>query len=495
MADIVFTKSADGSMTCICNGVRLHSAYNPSREAQRFVENISCDFNPKYILVTGAGLSYCVCYLRERFPTAVLCALHYAAEFSTTESIWDKTFYITPDCSLADQLYNYMGEEGIVSCLFLSWPPSEKPFAREFKDSWDEIKKSVIKSRNILATRNYFAKRWVKNAIRFCLFTKHTTYLKKGSMPVVICASGPSLKSSIPFIKKYRDRFFLMAVSSALLPLTEHKITPDFTLSTDGGYWAKLHISFAVDSREPLALSAESSCFTNILQNNPIIPLDYGDGISHDLLSGCGFNSIHAERNGTVSGTAASLALALTDRNVYFCGLDLAPTKGFAHTQPNELEILNALKDSRMFSTQTRTTPATFPNPSLEIYRDWFVSQNFAGRLYRLSNNFAFSNALGSIKDVNWNFFTKNEQRTDGCQPIQCVSQTTELDYPSRKKQLIELIKKHSDDEDWIKEAVPADYVVWQRSTGFAGEDEAYRKMKENWTAFTSDILNLLKKS
>ncbi len=53
---ITFTKSANGEATCSFNSIRLHSAYNPSREAERFVQNVKCDFNPKYILITGAAL-------------------------------------------------------------------------------------------------------------------------------------------------------------------------------------------------------------------------------------------------------------------------------------------------------------------------------------------------------------------------------------------------------------------------------------------------------
>ena len=92
---IVFTKSANGEATCTCNSIRIHSAYNPSQEALRFVQSIKCDFEPGYIMMTGPGLSYTAVYLRKIFPCTKIVALHYATEFSVTEKLWDKCFYYT----------------------------------------------------------------------------------------------------------------------------------------------------------------------------------------------------------------------------------------------------------------------------------------------------------------------------------------------------------------------------------------------------------------
>mgnify|MGYP004516284809 FL=1 len=84
-----------------------------------------------------------------------------------------------------------MGDEGIASCLFASWKPSEKAFPKQSALAWNEIKAAVLKSRNVLCTRKHFAKRWAKNAVRLSLFAKNIYGIKSGTSPVVVCASGP----------------------------------------------------------------------------------------------------------------------------------------------------------------------------------------------------------------------------------------------------------------------------------------------------------------
>ncbi|MBR1911808.1 MAG: DUF115 domain-containing protein [Treponema sp.] len=494
---ITFTKSANGEATCSYNSIRLHSAYNPSREAERFVQNVTCNFNPKYILITGAALSYCAVYLKKYFPTAILCAIQFSEDFKIADKLWNKTFYTTTqnDIPLSEQIYSYMGEEGIVSCLFTSWQPSEKAFPQEHELAWNQIKNAVLKSRNVLATRSFFAKRWVKNTMKFCMFLKNTFILKKGASPIIICASGPSLKSSLPFLSAHRDRFFLIAVSSALSPLIDNSIIPDLCISTDGGYWAKHHLSHALinNTNIPIALSPESACFSTILQSCGIVPLSYGDGIAESFLYNHHIPSMPAYRNGTVSGTAAQFALSITDGNVFFCGLDLSPTNGYAHTQPNELERFNMKNDNRLHPLETRLYPSSRPSPSLDIYKSWFASSDFKERLFRLSDNFAYRNTLGKIKDVNWDYFESTTRETSRSKPEFFASEQIGS-TKERRAQIKKTVDTNIHNTDWIREAVPADYIVYERCIGMDSESSAAKKVQTDMQTFYKDILRVFSK-
>lgn len=493
---ITFTKSANGEATCSFNSIRLHSAYNPSREAERFVQNVKCDFNPKYILITGAALSYCAVYFRKYFPSALLCTIQFSEDFKPTEKLWNKTFYTTQnDIPLSEQIFSYMGEEGVVSCFFTAWQPSEKAFPKEHELAWKQIKMSVLKSRNVLATRSFFAKRWVKNTMKFFIALKNINILKKGSSPIIVCASGPSLKTSLPFLSKYRDRYFLIAVSSALYPLVENNIIPDLCISTDGGYWAKHHLAHALvnNTEIPIALSPESACFSKILQSSKIIPLSYGDGISESFIYDQHTPSMPAYRNGTVSGTAAQFALSATDGNVFFCGLDLAPVNGYAHTQPNELEIFNMKSDNRLHTLETRIYPSTRPSASLNIYRSWFATSNFEGRLFRLSDNYKYRNKLGAIEDVNWDFFDNNTQDSSNSKP-EFYQSEYDRDIKERYIQIKKTIDLNIKKAEWIREAVPADYIVYERSLGMDSEESAAKKVQSDMQTFYKDIMRVFPK-
>ena len=150
------------------------------------------------------------------------------------------------------------------------------------------------------------------------------------------------------------------------------------------------------------------------MQNEKIIPLCYKNSIGEKLFQSLNINYFYAQRNGTVSGTAAELALALTSKNIYFCGLDLSPSKSFQHTQPNSLEYFSQNKDFRLKNKESRISKSRFNSTgSLELYQNWFktYSEQFHNRIYRLSDDFDYKNDLNNIKNVNWEFFQKTEKK------------------------------------------------------------------------------------
>ena len=482
MGEVKIEANKNGDLTASVSGIRLCSAYSPQKEAERFVENLKCSFEPSTVVITGPCLDYTIEPLKKRFGEVKLCAVHYTSELAGKGN-WDKEFLSDSESNLAEELYSYLGEEEISATLFCSWPPSEKIFADAYRHTWSEIKTAVIKSRNVLGTMTYFAKRWTENALNFCLFSRKNAYIQKGTSPVLICASGRSLETSIPYIKSFRKKFFLIALSSALSPLHNSGIIPDLILSTDGGYWAKKHLSFSLcnDYDVPLALPAEAACFKNFYDRT-IVPLSYGDGCSEALLKECGYINMHAYRNGTVSGTAALFAMDITDGPIFFSGLDLAPSSGFAHTQPNELENENELGDFRLRTKETRIVPSTFASPALSTYLAWFQNQDFHGRVHRISDHFEFSNTLGSIDDVDWNYFEKNA--VPGRKP-NFVYKNNEFKSDERKNQLASIVYNHIKDPEWIKNALPADYVVMRRKGNASGTN-----LDEKMKSFCDEILS-----
>ncbi len=491
MHKIEFIKAKNNQTSCSADGIMLHSSYDPCKEAERFVQTAPVPFSPKYILLTEPAISYCARYLKEKYPEAKICCIRYVQDFSQYDIEWNKTFYIKEEAALSEEIFSYMGEEGISACVFLSWKASEKVFKQENSTAWNAIKSAVLKSRSVLATRSYFAKRWTKNTLRFCTFAKNTLEIQKGNLPVVICASGPSLFSSLNKIKENRNKFFLIAVSSALSPLVNRNIIPDMCISTDGGYWAKLHLSFALKKHNiPLALPAEGCCFAENIINTKIIPLFYGDGISEEILKSCGYTKTPAQRNGSVSGTVAQLALNLTTGNIYFCGLDLSPSTGFAHTQPNELEINAARFDTRLLNSETRIAPSCFKNNSLEIYRSWFKNTDFKNRLFRLSDGYPYKNNLGSIIDVDWEKAEIDFEKNKNGSKIEFIKTTKEFNQDERINTLTKIIFERCKSEEWKKEAFTAEWISFNRSN-----DESKRKELElKMNSFEKDILKSLGK-
>jgi hypothetical protein len=391
---------------CSVQAVKLHSYYDPMREAERFAaaQNPSCG-SPAAVIVTEPALSYCKPFLASRFPLARCYALRYTAgEFRAADTCWDGVLHgENKDAeAIAEELFTLLGEETLFNTAFLSWGPSERAFPEISTVVWRGIQQALSKARDVLATREYFSKRWLKNAVRFIQGLRLPALAERGEALVVIAASGPSLAGCLPFIREFREHFFLIALSSALEALVRAHITPDICMSSDGGYWAKTHLSHLYRLPSvPLACSAESALPAVLLSVHPVIPLCYGDGLESLLLQSRGIPAMRAGRNGTVSGTAAEFALSITTGDVFFCGLDLAPGKGFQHTQPNLLELAAQTEDFRLRPAAYRYAASAFSSGALVVYRRWFAQQNdaFTSRIYRISASPAAA-TLGKIRDM-----------------------------------------------------------------------------------------------
>lgn len=488
-------KSKNGEETCSFSGKYLHSKYNPLAEAEKFVQNIEADFFPECLFILEPALSYCALPLKKRFPKTKFFAIRYVSFFKDTDSKWDKVFYLDDNLALSDRLFNYFGEEKLYSSLFFEWPASKQIFSGESSLAWSEIKKAILKSRDVLGTRAYFSKRWFKNSLIFASSIKNPVTIKKINLPVIIASSGPSLRDSLPYLKEFRNSFFLISVSSAFQPLFHNGIIPDLVISSDGGYWAKKHLEFpAKDCSTIFALETESAVPKKILEKQKIIPLIYEDSQGKDFLDALKMPYMLSERCGTVAGTALTFALSLTENKVYLCGQDLAPSAGFQHTQPNALENGNAQKDFRLKNTETRITRSRFnSSQSLEIYRNWFISNSdyFSSRVMRLSDNYKYDFSLGKIKDINWNDFEKTTAASKSFSLItdknteknafliehsKKLTNESEESVKTRNKYLLQKLIEISKKQRFIDEVFTMDSILIHREISELKKQELIKK-------------------
>lgn len=485
---IEFLKAKNGENTCTLNGKYFHSAYNPSREAQAFCNSMEVSYKPSCIIIIEPALSYCANFLKEKFSLATLIAIRFIKDFASTDFLWDKVFYFEENKNFCQELYNYLGEEKLLSSIILNWNASTNIFCCETENLWAEIKKAMLLARDVLSTREHFSKRWFFNSINFCKYSKNFSLIQNIEKDILITASGPSLKTSIKKIKERRNKFFLIALSSSLSVLLYNKITPDMVLSTDGGFWATKHLELTKDEFSQLkntvfALTDEANCPKQIWQKNKIFPLFYENSFGEKLLKRLNIPAKTALRNGTVSGTAAFLALSLTKKNIYFCGLDLATSDGFQHTQPNRLETRSQNKDKKLNSKEKRQTTSRFNSEgSLKIYRNWFTSQTsfFDNRIFRLSDYYDFKAPLFPIKDKNWEeveFSSFTEKKIE----------TVEFQNNSTPGEIYLHTKEILKDKNILKELFPLETLLINREL-------SQQKITENTEKLNKKIETILQK-
>ncbi|WP_027727425.1 6-hydroxymethylpterin diphosphokinase MptE-like protein [Treponema sp. C6A8] len=476
-----YLDTKEGVKTVKANGLLLHSAYSPIKEAERFSLNIKSTFKPSYVIITEPGLSYCAPYLKKSFPYAKIGAIRYTHEFESYNNLFDFAFNKESISDLKNHLLREFSEDNIFSVLFISWTASEKIFPDENKQVWLQIKQALDTAKTLLVTRQFFEKKWLINSANFIKYAQDFYTFNKTSSPVFIAASGPSLQDNLESLKKGQKSFVIIALSSAITTLLENDIIPDFCISTDGGYWAGEHLKKLTKNKIPLAITSEAYCKKEILQNLKIIPLFYNDGISRQLADQTSIPFIEAKRNGTVSGTALDLAKNLTTGKIYYSGLDLSEQKGFQHTQPNELEKNACLNDYFINSKEKRIAKSGFKNQSLMIYKDWFCNQKLENnKFFRIISEEGKKNSLGDIIDISPEKFAEECKLYTSSKTFS-ISKSKKLSALENKtniKNVLTYILRNCNTEGWKKSLFPLDFVAIKHNPE---NNEAQEKLeKEN---------------
>lgn len=469
-----YSKAKNLSTTCKWNNFYLHSSYNPEIEAQRFCQTIKPTFIPENIIIIEPVLGYCKIPLQEIFPKAKLYAIRFINEINSQFSFC-KDFFFEPNQPqlLETQLFNNFGETGLLNSLFVSWPPSQTAFKENDTLVWQLLKKLLKNCQNILATRQFFAERWIKNQINLLLNIKYAKKLFTTKKDILVCASGISLKKSISKIKKNRNAFYIIACSSAIKSLLQNQIIPDLCITTDGGYWAKKHLYCLKNCRQKinLAIASEAAIPLSLFEqeNISITPLAYSDNFDNIIFEHFKIPFNFAKRNGTISGTALELALSMTNEKVFLCGIDLEVTNGFVHIQPNELELENSIYDYKLKPKDNRIYIQSRNSTQLEIYRNWFInnSENFKNRVYRIQEQYNFKHQLGKIQNLNFeqvmNIIPNSKLQKSNLKNSE--NQNTQIKLNISKKEILDYFRKLKTKDEWIENYFPADFLMIKRAT------------------------------
>ena len=372
---------------------RLHSKYNPHKEAEQFASAI--EGIPSIIVITEPGESYLASVLKAKFPSTKCIAVRYnETAFSDSDNLWDAVWR-PGNGSLPFFLLSHIPDEKLGATRFLSWKAADKAFPDAADTVWKNIRYTIEMLTSIMHTRSFFGKKWLKNTVDNFINLEHPATLRFGTRDFILAGAGPSLEQ---LTARQAAPYSLLAVSSACAALTARHIPIDLCISTDAGYWALPHFD-RLPAGVPIAFPLEAAIPAQILKTHPSVPLSYNSPLETMLLTAANLQPLAARENGTVTGTACELLLLHTDRNIILAGVDLAAAKGFTHACPHA-------SISRLFTAANRLHPLAealavqnFAAQSLETYRQWFLQlpPESARRLFRAGTGGA---PLPNIKPV-----------------------------------------------------------------------------------------------
>ena len=372
---------------------RLHSKYNPHKEAEQFTSTI--EGSPSIIVITEPGESYLAPVLKAKFPYAKRIAIRYSeTAFSDSDNLWDAVW--RPGIgSLPFFLLSHIPDEKLAGTRFLSWKAADKALPDAANIIWKNIRYTIGILTSIMHTRSFFGNKWFKNTIDNFISLEHPATLQFGVQDFILAGAGPSLEQ---LTAVQTAPYSILAVSSACAALTARNIPIDLCISTDAGYWALPHFD-RLPAGVPVAFPLEAAVPASILKTRPCIPLSYNSPLEIALFTAANLQPLAARENGTVTGTTCELLLRHTDRNIILAGVDLAAAKGFTHARPHA-------SIARLFTAANRLHPLAdalavqnFAAQSLETYRQWFLQlpPKSARRLFRTGTGGA---PLPNIKPV-----------------------------------------------------------------------------------------------
>lgn len=358
---------------------RLHSKYNPHKEAEQFTAAI--EGAPAIIVITEPGESYLAPVLKSSFPQAKRIAVRYTDTlFTDTDKLWDAVWR-PKNGSLVFFLMSAIPDERLGGTRFLSWKAADRVFPDASVSVWKDIRHTIDLLKSVMHTRSFFGNTWLKNTIFNFIHFSRCAALQFGTQDFLVAGAGPSLRQ---LTSEQTQVYSVVAVASAYAALAARNIKIDLCLSTDAGYWALRHFD-GICADIPVAFPLEAAIPISVLEHNPCILLSYGSPLEAALFTEGGTAPLAARENGTVTGTACELLLMHTAQNIILAGVDLAASKGFSHVQPHS-SILQA------YTAANRIKPAAeafavrnFHAQSLEVYRQWFLQlpPEAAHRIFR----------------------------------------------------------------------------------------------------------------
>ncbi|MFT5288814.1 MAG: putative Rossmann fold enzyme [Planctomycetota bacterium] len=154
-----------------------------------------------------------------------------------------------------------------------------------------------------------------------------TLFNKFEGRTAIVCAPGPSLSDAIPHLRANRSGCLIIAVSHALHSLKRSGISPDIVLAADPGNLDRHFTGVEMDDVGAMvvAVTSRASLFEVSARSHFHFA---GNGQIDDWLYRSVDVNAHLPSGGSVTCSAASLALKMGCRRIVFCGLDLSFPKG-----------------------------------------------------------------------------------------------------------------------------------------------------------------------
>jgi len=400
MEQISIETSRSGEPAALIGPVRIHSAFNPGKEAARFLDTCLKDIRPNTpVVIIGAGLGYLDRELKKNRPETNIIAIHLSKKLyqsrvdSGSDSHKIRRWYPGIGQDIETFLFESLSETSIGGLKVLEWPASVRTMPEIAEKAATALSALIRRySGNISATA-IFGKKWILNSLRNYIELKQLVIPKKISEPVVLAASGPSLENTITTLQKLKGRFQLWALPSSLPVLLRAGLEPHLIITTDPGFWARYHVRYFPENI-PVAMPLSANHGLNPVP--PVLLLSQGIPGEKELLGNGKWTHMEIPAMGTVAATAIELWKRISTGSLFITGLDFCWYDLRSHARPHSFDgwltmqsqrynPINNILWNRARTLAPESSGLTRSGPALKTYADWFRQNTPSGQIYRLT--------------------------------------------------------------------------------------------------------------
>lgn len=244
-------KSKNGMNNLLFNEkIYIHSTYNPKKEAENWIDNITLSNNEDTIIVIGLGLGYYLDNLVNAFRDKKIIIIEPNLNiFNKLLSFKDISQYIQNEnivflveiepYIIRRLISDYLRENKMKKVYIAEVPVYNRMYKDYIQELYTEIDKGLFQLISNIATEICFSQMWLNNTIRLLDFINNlpnVALLKDEfiNFPVVIVSAGPSLDKNIHLLKGIYNKAIIIAAGSAINILEKNNITPHIIMGFDG---------------------------------------------------------------------------------------------------------------------------------------------------------------------------------------------------------------------------------------------------------------------
>lgn len=391
-----------GEVTVSLDGVRLHSVYDPRREARRLIDAelpAACEL----VVCYGLGLAYHVEELLTMRPNAEILVVEPDTQLLEACTKVRDLGPILSDARVRlltgvppEAVAMVLDEQGLRDRVVLrlrSVYEKDRDYYEAVDAAVERLRSRAEINRNTLKR---FGKLWVRNLTRNLERSAEAVPLRMleglaTDMPVLLCAAGPSLDQVLPRLQHLAERCVVVAVDTSVAALMAAGVQPDIAVVVDPQYWNTRHLDAAREFTGVVV--SESSTHPRVFRLlnaatrvfcGSLFPLGK---MLEERLGPMG----ELGAGGSVSTAAWDLARRMGASQVISAGLDLGFPGQATHCKNSFFEERARLLCSRLDSleshsfryihdadpylTKSADGGSVLTDKRMEIYRRWFENQ------------------------------------------------------------------------------------------------------------------------